>query len=341
MSIQFDKEIFSGNNLTLKVNFSGIKDCSVNAADLKMSVYAYDNYGHPKFSEILDFDQIKSLYEHLNQISIIKDSSITASGKFLETNGEIADILNKLKDVDTDILKIVINKLKDENRIKSIFTVLSEEEDDAGYNILENLSGLQTRQGWQSEIENLMFLLDIEQSGNIVQDIKNHDKLKMYIAGQPEKIFQKWIEKNIKWIFGVEYIKKHDFKTVGLHSESDMLMESMDGFIDLIELKRPKFEIFKYDDSHNCYYPSPELSKAIGQCINYLQKLDEIRLILEKDHKVKILRPRIKIIVGRTKNFIDDQYTALRMLNCNLNYIEIITYDYLLSCGNQMIDNYK
>jgi hypothetical protein len=73
--------------------------------------------------------------------------------------------------------------------------------------------------------------------------------------------------------------------------------------------------------------------------MNYLQELDDIRLKLEKDHKVKILRPRIKIIVGRTIDFKDEHYTALRMLNCNLNFIEIITYDYLLSCGYKMIRN--
>jgi hypothetical protein len=341
MSIQFDKEIFSGNNLTLKVNFSGIKDSSVIAADLKMSVYAFDNYGNPKFSETLDFDQIISLYEHLNQISIIKDSSTTISGKFLETSSEIADILNKLKDVDTDILKIVINKLKDKDKIKSIFKAFSEEEDGYGNNILENLSGLQTRQGWQLEIENLKILLDIEQTGNIVQEIKNHDNLKMYTAGQPEKIFQNWIVKNIKWIFGVEYIKKHDFRNVGLYSEGDVIMESMDGFIDLIELKRPKLEILKFDDSHNTYYPSPDLSKTIGQCLWYFKEFDEIKLKLALDNKVKILRPRIKIIIGRTTNFVDDQYMALRMLNCNINNIEIISYDYLLACGIQMIENYK
>ncbi len=89
MSVQYDKEIFSNENLTLKANFSGIKGRITNTLDLKMSIYAYDkNTGAPIFSEVLCFDEIKSLYEHLNQISIIKDSTQTTSGKFMETTGK-------------------------------------------------------------------------------------------------------------------------------------------------------------------------------------------------------------------------------------------------------------
>lgn len=295
MSIQYDKEIFSSSNHSLKVNFTGIKDSIVNSTDLKMSIYAFDTQGRPKFSETLDFNQIKSLYDHLHQISIIKDSSQITSGKFIETTDDVATFINKLNEVDSSIIKVVLNKLKDEDKIKSLFTALSDEEDDAGNNIIDNLAGLQKQKLWRTEIQNLELLLKLEEGESIVEKIKLHDNLKVYLAGQPEKIFQNWIINNIKWIFGVEYIKKHEFKTAGLHSEIDLLMESMDGFIDLIELKRPKFEIFKYDSSHDCYYPSPDLSKTIGQCIFYLLEMEDIRLKLEKDHKVKILRPSVVI----------------------------------------------
>ena len=118
-------------------------------------------------------------------------------------------------------------------------------------------------------------------------------------------------------------------------------MESLDGFLDLIELKRPKYEIFQHDTSHHCYYPSSDLSKVIGQCLFYLQKLDDYKLNLEKEHKVKILYPRIKIIAGRTNKFNDEQFNALRMLNANLNHIQIISYNYLVGCGEKVIASYE
>lgn len=340
MSIQYDRKIFSNSLLTLKVNFSGIKGSVVTAENLTMSVYAYDNNGQPKFSEILNFEEIKNLYEHLNQISIIKESSQTTSGKFIETTDGILEILNGLKDVNPSILKTILNKFNEDDKLKTLLLTLSEE-DAKGNNPLDILSGLEKQQGWQIEIDNLKTLLDLEENGNIVEEIKSNQSLKSYIASQPEKIFQNWIEKNIKWIFGVEYIKKHDVRKIALYSEGDLLMESMDGFLDLIELKRPQFEIFKHDDSHNSYYPSVHLSKVIGQCLYYIEKMDDIKLLLQNEHKVKIIRPRIKIIIGRTKDFSPEEFNALRMLNCSLNHIEIISYDYLLKCGDKMIANYK
>ena len=69
--------------------------------------------------------------------------------------------------------------------------------------------------------------------------------------------------------------------------------------------------------------------------------MDEYKLNLEKEHKVKILRPRIKIIAGRTNKFNDEEFESLRMLNSNLNHIQIISYDYLLSCGKKVISLYE
>lgn len=334
MSIEFDKEIFSDSNITLKVNFSGIKNGTASSSDLKMSFYAYDKNGLAKFVKILDFDQIKNLYEHLNQISIIKDSTRTTTGKFIETTDTLLEFIEGLKNIDIKLLKTVLDKFIGNEKVENLFKILSEVE-------LKYLTTAHKHQVYHTELENLKKLLDLEESGNIVEDIKSSDILKPYLAGQPEKIFQNWIEHNYSWIFGIEYLKKYDARKIALFSESDLLMESIDGFLDLIELKRPKLEydIFKYDVSHKSYYPSTDLSKVIGQCLFYLQKLDDFKLILEKEHKVKILRPRIKIIAGRTKDFNYEQYNALRMLNSNLNNIEIVSYDYLLNCGEKMISN--
>jgi len=337
MSIQFDTEVYSKGSLTLKVNFSGIKGGVTNISDLKMSVYAYDNItGSPIFSEVLDYTNIKILYEHLNQISIIRDSTKTTSSKFIETNEEILDFLNGLKNVDFEILETILNKFNKDEKRKGILTFLTEEE-------VENLAATHNFKLYENEIQNLKKLLKLEEAGNIVQNIKKNKDLKMYVAGQPEKIFEKWVRRNSKWVFGIEYIKKHDVRKIGLFSEGDILMESIDGFLDLIELKRPKLEYgyFKYDKSHKSYYPSPDLSKVIGQCLYYLQKMDEYKHILELEYDVKVLRPRIKIIAGRTYKFKKNQFEALRMLNSNLNHIQIISYDYLVSSGNKIISSYK
>lgn len=118
-------------------------------------------------------------------------------------------------------------------------------------------------------------------------------------------------------------------------------METTDGFIDLIELKRPDLELFDFDKSHNSYYPSRDLSKALGQCMNYLKVLDDYKLIIEKEYKFKVLKPRVKIIMGRTNSFNDAKNEALRTLNANLNHVQVISYDYLRLCGENIISYYN
>lgn len=325
MSIQYDEEIFSNKNIVLKANFSGIDNSIVNAQNLTMSFYAYNKQtGQPIFSEKLNLKQVRDLYKYLNQISIIKDSSKDISGKFTETTNEVLKLQISLKHINSENLKLILEKLNDEEEIK-----------------IEDIAAAQKHKAYKTELKNLKQLLDLEEKGNIVKEIKEYKNLKPYIAKQPEKIFQNWIERNNLWIFGVEYIKHNGARKIALFSEADLLMESMDGFLDLIELKRPKYDIFKYDDNHKSYYPSEYLSKVIGQSLLYLQKMDEYKLILEKEHKVKILKPRIKIITGRTNKFKEEQFNALRMLNSNLNHIQIISYDYLLSCGEKVISNYS
>ena len=333
--MQFQRTIFESDTTKLMVNFTGISDDIANADNLRLHVYAFDKTNYKQiFEEILDISQIRKLFEHLNSISLIKDESKTISEKFIETNEEVLQLLGSIEKIDSKILKTILEKLDDKDKVKYLFEILSGAE-------IEDLSAVHIQQIHKQELANLEKLLELEEQGNIVEEIKKINFLARYVAGQPEKIFQKWIENNL-WVFGVEYTQHHDAKRIALFSEGDLLMESMDGFLDLIELKRPnpEFSIFNHDSSHNSYYPSSELSKVIGQCLFYLQKLDEYKLNLEKEYKIKVLRPRIKIILGRTKDFNEEQMEALRMLNSNLNHIEIISYDHLINNCRKVIQTY-
>ncbi len=187
-----------------------------------------------------------------------------------------------------------------------------------------------------AELNKLERLIELEADGNITEKIKTQADLARYSAGQPEKIFQNWIESNL-WIFGVDYIRKHDARKIALFSEGDILMESVDGYLDLIELKRPKYELLKHDSSHSCFYPHPDLSLVIGQAMFYLQKLAEYKMNLENEYKIKVIMPRIRIIAGRSNTFSESEKDCIRMLNTNLTSIKIITYDDLISYGKLIL----
>jgi hypothetical protein len=277
--------------------------------------------------------QLKKLLEEVDKRKLIATDGVQCG-----TKEYIVADKTKVLLIDDKNIKEVLEQILTRGYTDDFWCLVSGSYPD----IADKLTAAHKQKFYQTELQNLIQLLALEESGNIVGDIEAYDNLESYKAEQPEKIFHKWIDKNL-WVFGVEYIKKHDARRIALFSECDLLMESIDGFIDLIELKRPKlgYDIFNYDSSHKSYYPSPGLSKAIGQCLFYLQKMDEYKLILEKEHKVKILRPRIKIIAGRTNKFNDAEFESLRMLNSNLNHIQIISYDYLLSCGRKIISFYE
>lgn len=335
MSVQYQKEIFSNGSIKLYINFTGISPDNVaNKEELSLSFFAINKQTLTHvFSEILNFDQAKELYDHLNSISIIRDSGITHTKEFIEVTDEVAQILEIVKTVDSKLVKSIFDKVNEDEKLALVLEALNESE-------IQNLHASIRQTSHKKSIANLRQLLELEESTTITESIKSHDHLTEYVAGQSEKIFQNWIEKNI-WTLGIDYIQKHPARQIGINSESDLIMETTDGFIDLIELKRPKFELFDFDTSHKSFYPSKELSKVIGQCMQYLKVLEDYKLVLEKQHKFKLLRPRIKIIVGRTYKFNDEQFEALRMLNSSLNHIQVISYDYLCLCGDNIISYYS
>jgi hypothetical protein len=331
MSVPYHKELFNNGKVRLYVNLSNIKD---DVADETMTLhfFATNNEGIPIFTETLEIEEIRDLYRHLNAISVIRDET-SKSAKFIETSDEIDLLLSKLQENDLQTILSLLEKFESHDKVRGLLESLSNLE-------IENLHGAYHHKLISNEIQNLEKLIELEVEGNITKTIGEHEELLKYAAGQPEKIFQNWIESNL-WVFGIEYIKKHDVRKIALFSEGDILMESVDGYLDLIELKRPIHSILKFDDSHSCFYPHPNLSQVIGQSLFYLQKLSEFKLNLENEYGLKIIMPRIKIIVGRNSDFNDDQKDCLRMLNSNLQSIQIITYDDLVTFGKLLLKTYE
>ena len=155
-----------------------------------------------------------------------------------------------------------------------------------------------------------------------------------------EAELQKWIKENT-WIFGVEYLQFLDIRKIGIHSESDFIVESLDGYADLIELKKPEFKLFNFDSSHDSYYPSVELSKVIGQSIRYLKVMEDSRLILKDEDNLNVLKPRIKIVIGKSSTMDSKEKEALRLLNDSLHNIEIMTYDELSLRASKLNEHYS
>ncbi len=156
----------------------------------------------------------------------------------------------------------------------------------------------------------------------------------------PEPKIQKHLDKNA-WIFGSEYSELLKRRTWTRDDRLDfMLRRTVDGFLEIVEIKTPFQEaLLRYDSSHDSYFPSAKLSAVIGQVIRYIEEVERGRdSILAKDGS-DTLKIRARIIIGRDGD--TEQQNALRNFNAHLHRIEIYTFDQLLRVGKRVLDIFQ
>lgn len=160
--------------------------------------------------------------------------------------------------------------------------------------------------------------------------------------------WQNWISKN-NWLFGVNYkppIEKAKINLLGIMP--DFLYPTIDGFVDVLEIKLPNNDVLVEDSSHKGSWKwTSETNSAIGQVVNYLTEIDRLRfenenkVLTEAGQKVLFLKPRAFILIGNSEKWENPKIEALRKLNYYLHNIEVITYKDLLSRGEQFTNSHS
>ncbi len=152
--------------------------------------------------------------------------------------------------------------------------------------------------------------------------------------------WQNWIYKNY-WLFGVNYfdvLQKTKINIKGIMP--DYLFLTMDGFIDILEIKLPSMEVIEEDASHpGSWIWSKDANKAIGQVVNYLNEIARCQLEIENSINRSILKPRGYILIGNSENWSKEKKQGLRKLNHALHGIEILTYHNLVQRGYLFIND--
>lgn len=154
--------------------------------------------------------------------------------------------------------------------------------------------------------------------------------------------WQKWIYQN-NWLFGVNYkkpIEKTKINITGIMP--DYLFPTLDGFVDVLEIKLPDNEVINKDTSHpGSWKWTAETNIAIGQVVNYLGEIDRLRLEIEKNvkaeygYEISLLKPRAYILIGNSAGWDGDKKEGLRKMNHALHGIEVLTYKDLFDRGSQ------
>jgi hypothetical protein len=159
------------------------------------------------------------------------------------------------------------------------------------------------------------------------------DRLKRKL---PEKDWQSYFDEKILYLQD-SYIRKLPKINVATVTTQfpDFGVVTADDYLDLTEIKLPSTPLLLEDASHNTFYWSSDVSKAIAQVESYIESVTSRKadLILQIEKvtglRLKIVKPRGIIIAGSTSEFSETPAKAdfFRMLNEGLKNIEIVPYD--------------
>ncbi|MBA3696311.1 MAG: DUF4263 domain-containing protein [Methylotenera sp.] len=201
-----------------------------------------------------------------------------------------------------------------------------------------------------NKVEVIKFIVDNNIiSGELVIGLRHSQRLKaikkfeeMLNQDLLENEWQKWFQSN-SWVLGSQFVRILDERSIDTKNISDFLMEAYDGFLDVVEIKRPNggFQFWASNQDHGNYVPSADLIKAVTQASRYIYEVErEANSVkfLVKVECVRTVKPRCVLIFGRSNNWNSEQVEAYRIMNANYHNLSILTYDHVLTRARQMVD---
>ena len=160
-----------------------------------------------------------------------------------------------------------------------------------------------------------------------------------------ETRMQAFIEDNL-WLLGLEYVKaraRHDIP----RGTADFILERIDGFHDLLELKDPKDPIITAPDEEDGtpppahdYQLSRGLANALAQAHVYRDTMTTDAQTVERLFGLPHARdPRLIVVIGLAESLPEHRLRVLRELNKSLHHVEVVPYDVLAKRAAKVLDN--
>lgn len=184
-----------------------------------------------------------------------------------------------------------------------------------------------------------------EDFGAALENVRRTNSIREYAAmlqnNLVENDWQKWFEKNT-WVLGSEFVRVLDERHIDTRNISDFLLQAYDGFLDIVEIKRPEgdMQFWASARDHNNLVPSSPLTKAIAQATRYIFEVErEANSVkfLERVDGVKTVKPRGILVFGRSARWGTDENEAYRILNSSYHNLTIMTYDHVLERAKRMV----
>ena len=154
--------------------------------------------------------------------------------------------------------------------------------------------------------------------------------------------WQKWFKDN-SWVLGSDFVDILDSRTIDVENIADYLVKAYDGFLDVIEIKRPGGDLKFWASSldHGNYVPSTDLVKAITQASSYVFEIERevnSQKFLERMSGTQAIKPRCTLVFGRSHEWNEHQRRSFRIFNSSFHNISIMTYDHVLRRAKKMLE---
>jgi hypothetical protein len=152
------------------------------------------------------------------------------------------------------------------------------------------------------------------------------------LATAGEKEIQAFLELH-PWLLGLDYAQVRSRQLIP-RGAVDFLLERIDGYHDLLELKSPGDSIFEVQSraalpSPSAYRLSRPLSLALAQVHGYRDAL-RYEEVVETLYGLPHTRdPRSIILIGRASELSDAEERLLREFNRSLHRVEVVPFDVL------------
>ncbi|MGK2915886.1 MAG: Shedu anti-phage system protein SduA domain-containing protein [Porticoccaceae bacterium] len=158
---------------------------------------------------------------------------------------------------------------------------------------------------------------------------------KMLSEDLREGPWQKWFQAN-SWVLGSQFVRVVDERHIDTQHISDFLMEAYDGFLDVVEIKRPQGGLAFWSPTldHGNHVPSTDLTKAVTQASRYIFEVEhEANSVkfLQRVGGVKTVKPRCVLVFGRSDDWNAQQMESYRILNASFHNLTVLTYDHVLT----------
>jgi hypothetical protein len=320
MSVDHSHEI-SSHGVTLKINISNVDSDPKDVEELKGNIYAYEKSGEKViFTSQFTINELRDLYNFLNQYSVIVNSNNNRTGRIIEITAATEVISDLLERADRDdILATLSPIVSSQLTRKDISTLLGRRSTLTQFrDMMENQNSF-TEPDWQRFLEDHSWIfgygLDYRYLGILQRE---------------------------------SHISRTALDGSGSVITDFLLSDSR--FTKLVELKKPDTPLFESSRNRSDSWKlSKELTYAVSQILAQKANWDyeshsenfgeNGERITEETHDVGCI-----LLIGCSSQFTGDnremgiKRRTFELFRRNLRNIEIILYDELYHRVNRLIE---